>query len=56
MNIAVIGCGWLGFPLSKELLKQGHVVYGSTTTINKFDELIAESIQPFSVQFIIVSF
>lgn len=47
MNIAVIGCGWLGFPLSKELLKQGHTVYGSTTTINKFDELIAESIQPF---------
>lgn len=47
MKIAIIGCGWLGFPLAKKLLKNGHYIFGSTTTINKFDELIAESIQPF---------
>ena len=47
MNIAVIGCGWLGFPLAIELLKHGHVVYGSTTSKNKFEELSSAAILPF---------
>jgi nucleoside-diphosphate-sugar epimerase len=47
MNIAVIGCGWLGFPLAIELLKHGHTVYGSTTSENKFEELNSAAILPF---------
>lgn len=47
MKIAIIGCGWLGFPLAKELLKNDHFIYGSTTSINKFEVLKAASIKPF---------
>ncbi len=47
MKIAIIGCGWLGLPLAKELLKNDHFIYGSTTSINKFEELKVASIQPF---------
>ncbi|MEM9991389.1 MAG: SDR family oxidoreductase [Bacteroidota bacterium] len=35
MQIAIIGCGWLGFPLAKHLIQQGHQVKGSTTTAEK---------------------
>ena len=30
-KIGVLGCGWLGFPLAKDLIKQGFKVKGSTT-------------------------
>ncbi len=47
MNIAVIGCGWLGLPLALELIGQGHTVYGSTTTESKLAKLQSEGINPF---------
>ena len=47
MKISVIGCGWLGLPLAKELLKIGHVVNGSTTQPEKELLLQAQGIQPF---------
>lgn len=31
-TISVIGCGWLGLPLAKQLLKKGYRVKGSTTS------------------------
>jgi nucleoside-diphosphate-sugar epimerase len=31
MDISVIGCGWLGFPLALRLKELGHIVYGSST-------------------------
>ena len=31
MEIAVIGCGWLGFPLALRLKELGHIVHGSST-------------------------
>lgn len=31
-TIAVLGCGWLGLPLAKHLLAQGHRVLGTTTS------------------------
>lgn len=34
-QISILGCGWLGFPLAKALLKEGYTVKGSTTTIDK---------------------
>ena len=34
-KISILGCGWLGFPLAKRLLKNGWQVKGSTTTLQK---------------------
>lgn len=47
MKISVIGCGWLGLPLAKELLNMGHVVHGSTTQAEKELQLKVQGIQPF---------
>lgn len=47
MKITIIGCGWLGFPLAKKLLSAGHLVYGSTTRIDKLKELSQEGIDSF---------
>jgi len=38
-NIAILGCGWLGLPLAKELVKQGFSVNGSTTDTLKLDQI-----------------
>ena len=39
LNIAVIGCGWLGLPLAVSLVKKNHTVFGTTTSINKIPYL-----------------
>jgi nucleoside-diphosphate-sugar epimerase len=39
MNISILGCGWLGFPLAKSLLQKGFLVKGSTTTMEKMSVL-----------------
>lgn len=39
LNIAVIGCGWLGLPLAVSLVKNNHTVFGTTTSINKIPYL-----------------
>lgn len=44
MKIAVVGFGWLGFPLGKEFLKKGHHVVGSTTSAEKIQTLKAEGL------------
>ncbi|WP_374549254.1 NAD(P)H-binding protein [Flavobacterium sp.] len=46
MQISILGCGWLGFPLAKSLLKKGFEVKGSTTTLEKISKLEANGIQP----------
>ena len=46
-KIAIIGCGWLGFPLAKAFLQSRHVVYGSTTSENKLGQLAEAGILPF---------
>ena len=46
MNIAILGCGWLGFPLAIRLLQAGHKVEGSTTSVMKLQELSEEGIGP----------
>jgi len=50
MNISVLGCGWLGLPLAKKLLAEGHTVKGSTTNRDKMASLTAEGIIPFRIQ------
>ena len=48
-QISILGCGWLGFPLAKSLLKKGHKVKGSTTTPSKIEFLEKAGIQSFLI-------
>ncbi|MBC9797962.1 SDR family oxidoreductase [Sinomicrobium weinanense] len=50
MKIAILGCGWLGFPLAKALIKHGYQVHGSTTSPGKTEELASAGIRPFLVR------
>lgn len=51
MKISILGCGWLGLPLGKYLVAQGHQVKGSTTSEAKFPSLQAVGISPFVLKF-----
>lgn len=46
MQIAVVGCGWLGFPLATSFVNKGHIVYGSTTHVSKISLLSEANINP----------
>jgi nucleoside-diphosphate-sugar epimerase len=46
-QISILGCGWLGLPLAKALLKEGFLVKGSTTSAGKLEALESAGIQPF---------
>ncbi|MEP5430602.1 MAG: NAD(P)H-binding protein [Flavobacteriaceae bacterium] len=48
-NIGVLGCGWLGLPLAKQLVKEGHSVYGTTTSKEKLAQLTKEAIQAYKI-------
>jgi len=39
-RIAILGCGWLGFPLAKHLIQLGYHVNGSSTSLKKQKNLI----------------
>ena len=47
MKITVIGCGWLGLPLSENLISKGYSVYGSTTSFAKLGSLVSKGIHAF---------
>lgn len=44
-----MGCGWLGLPLAKNLLKDGYRIHGSTTSEEKTGNLKDEGIHPFLI-------
>lgn len=46
-NISIIGCGWLGFPLAKKLIKNSFKVKGTTTSKDKLKLLTNEQIEAF---------
>lgn len=46
MNSTVIGCGWLGLPLAKRLVKEGHSVCGTVRHVNKLELLEENGIVP----------
>lgn len=48
-QISVLGCGWLGMPLAKQLLQNGYAVNGSTTTESKLELLEKVGISPFLI-------
>lgn len=43
-KIAIMGCGWLGFPLAVSLVNKGNSVIGTTTSENKLIQLDAVGI------------
>lgn len=38
-SVAIIGCGWIGKPLAEKLIELGYSVNGSTTRVEKKEEL-----------------
>ncbi|RZL06877.1 MAG: SDR family NAD(P)-dependent oxidoreductase [Hymenobacter sp.] len=50
ITVAVLGCGWLGFPLAQALQAQGHRVLGTTTTPEQLPILAAAGIEPHLLQ------
>ncbi|RZN84626.1 MAG: hypothetical protein EVB11_00825 [Winogradskyella sp.] len=49
-KISIIGCGWLGLPLAKQLIENGLDVKGSTTSDKKLKGLSEHGITPFLIQ------
>ena len=49
-TIAILGCGWLGFPLAQSLISKGYEVKGSTTSENKLELLKSNKIEPFLLE------
>ncbi len=48
-NISILGIGWLGLPLAKNLLQMGYRVKGSTTSAEKLSKLSAGGIAGFQL-------
>lgn len=48
-QISILGCGWLGLPLAKQLVQKGFTVKGSTTSSDKLELLKSLGILPFSI-------
>jgi nucleoside-diphosphate-sugar epimerase len=48
-KISILGCGWLGLPLAKALLKKDYLVNGSTTSTEKLAILENVRIEPFLI-------
>jgi nucleoside-diphosphate-sugar epimerase len=49
MIISILGCGWYGKALAKELLQKGITVKGSATSIEKTDQLRSIGVIPYIV-------
>ncbi len=45
-TVSILGCGWLGLPLAKALIKKGFIVKGSTTAEEHLEQLRTEGIEP----------
>ena len=45
-----MGCGWLGLPLAKNLLRSGYEVSGTTTSTTKLKQLEAAGIKGYKIQ------
>lgn len=48
-KIAILGAGWLGWPLAKRLVKDGYSVNASTTSPDKLEALTADGITSFLI-------
>ncbi|MGS2738447.1 SDR family oxidoreductase [Sinomicrobium sp. M5D2P17] len=50
MRIAILGCGWLGFPLAEKCIEKEYHVKGSTTSAEKENVLAAAGIHPYLIR------
>ncbi|WP_294733848.1 SDR family oxidoreductase [uncultured Flavobacterium sp.] len=48
-QISILGCGWLGLPLAKQLITKGYSVKGTTTTPQKTESLQQLDIAPYVI-------
>ena len=48
-TISILGCGWYGLPLAKNLIKSGFNVKGSTTSEAKLSLLANENLEPYLI-------
>ena len=46
-NIGILGCGWIGIPLSKLLIKKGYSIKGTATSIEKTQSLLKLGIKSY---------
>ena len=49
-QISILGCGWLGLPLAKSVVKKGFSVKGSTTSLDRISILENSGIQAFQIE------
>ncbi|WP_333875425.1 SDR family oxidoreductase [Flavobacterium sp.] len=49
-QISILGCGWLGLPLAKALVKEGFRVKGSVTTASKIPALVSHGIEAYTLE------
>lgn len=47
LTISVLGCGWLGLPLARDLRGAGWRVRGSTTDADNVPSLVSSGVEPF---------
>lgn len=50
-TISILGCGWFGLALAKELIKEDYQVKGSTTSLEKLEILSEAGIKGYVVDF-----
>ena len=46
-TISLLGCGWLGLPLAKQLIEKGYTVKGTTTTEDRMSVLECAGVVPY---------
>ena len=49
-TISILGCGWLGLPLAKQLVQAGYTIKGATTTPEKLPVLKSAGIAPYLIK------
>lgn len=50
-KVSILGCGWLGLPLAKHLIKKGFSLKGATTSEEKLEKLSQSGIKPYLMKF-----
>jgi len=50
-KISILGCGWYGLEMAKQLIKNGYKVKGSSTTSAKIPIMQQHGISPFIIEF-----
>jgi len=49
-TISILGCGWLGLPLGRHLVKNGYRVKGATTTPDKLETIEEAGVEPYMIK------